>query len=103
MSSDDYESVQMRTYEIADGELDEFIEGWTTHVVPLREAMGFVVCGAWCDAERSTFTWVLGYHGQGSQAEAEKAYQERKARGAANNDPSRYVTSASLRDMQRIH
>jgi hypothetical protein len=39
-------TTQLRIYTIAEGSLDEFVEGWRRGVRPFREGQGFIVDGA---------------------------------------------------------
>ena len=62
---------QLRRYQIAPGKLDEFVEGWTSGVVPLREQFGFRVRGAWSIPESSEFVWIISYDGPDGLAAAD--------------------------------
>jgi hypothetical protein len=38
---------QLRIYRAKTGELDQFVDEWREHVLPLRKAKGFDVLGPW--------------------------------------------------------
>lgn len=52
-------TVQLRTYTIREGLLEEWAARWRESVVPLRLKLGFGIGGAWLDHERSRFVWVI--------------------------------------------
>jgi hypothetical protein len=88
----------LRIYTIRPGELDEWLEEWRDHVVPLRRAAGFEVLGAWATEEAAeepaTFTWLLGYDGPGSLEAANADYYHSPKRQALEPDPARHIAEA---------
>jgi len=88
----------LRIYTIRPGELDEWVEEWREHVVPLRRAAGFDVLGAWATEETAdepaTFTWLLGYDGAEGLEAASAAYYHSPERQALEPDPARHIAEA---------
>jgi hypothetical protein len=84
----------LRIYTIKPGELEDWIEEWRTHVLPLRRRLGFEVLGAWVSEEESTFTWLLGYEGPDGLAAANAAYYDSPERAALDPDPARHIAEA---------
>jgi hypothetical protein len=80
---------QVRRYRIRDGKLSEFAELWRDAVVPLREAYGFEVQGAWALEVTGEFVWVVG-HATGF-ASADEAYYHSDERKALDPDPATYI------------
>ncbi len=81
--------LRLRIYEIRPGELDEWVDEWTRHVLPLRRKLGFGVLGAWVADEESTFVWLLGRE-HGYEA-ADRAYYTSDERRALTPDPARHI------------
>jgi hypothetical protein len=86
---------QLREYTIEDGRLDDFIEEWREHVLPLRLSLGFSVLGPWVDRRDNRFVWLLGFDGD-SRA-ADEAYYRSPERKALDPDPARLIA-----DFRRI-
>jgi NIPSNAP len=84
----------LRIYTIKPGEMDEWVEEWRTHVLPLRRTLGFTVLGAWVSDDDDTFTWLLGYEGPGGIEAANTAYYESPERAALDPDPARHIAEA---------
>ena len=91
---------QLRTYRIADGELERFTQEWREHVVPLRESHGFRVDGAWTDTEMSGFIWVISHDGNFAAADA--AYFASDERKALDPDPARLIQSTETRMLRPV-
>lgn len=90
---------QLRVYEITPGRLAEFTVLWREEIVPLRRSFGFEVQGAWSDAARSEFVWVVGH---ADFARAEKEYYASPARSAMSADPASFIVSADLRMLESV-
>jgi hypothetical protein len=87
--------IQLRDYRIRHGQMDAWIAGWKSHVVPLREEAGFQLIGAWLDAQDDRFVWLLGYSGaEGFQAADDRYYASRKRRDL-RPDPSELIEGAT--------
>ena len=43
--------AQVRTYQVSDGDMEEFVVLWRRHIVPARTAHGFQVLGVWHDLQ----------------------------------------------------
>lgn len=80
---------QLRIYRIREGELDDWVAEWTTHVEPLRRRFGFHVLGPW--VEGPTFVWLLGYAGSDGFAAANERYYASAERKAVDPDPARHI------------
>ncbi|WP_020499259.1 hypothetical protein [Sciscionella marina] len=50
--------VELRTYEVAEGGMDAFIE-WFHGLVPIRERYGYRILFAFADREANRFTWAV--------------------------------------------
>lgn len=81
--------VQLRRYRIREGKLRQFVEGWKSGVVPLREKFGFMFLGAWTLPESNEFVWVIGY--EGDFEAADRSYYESSERKRLSPDPARYI------------
>jgi hypothetical protein len=90
----------LRTYRIAEGELEGFTREWREHVVPLREAHGFRVDGAWTVPDENGFVWVISHDGD-FQA-ADRAYFASDERTALDPDPARLIESTETRMMRPV-
>jgi hypothetical protein len=80
---------QLRIYRIKEGELEEWVDEWTTHVAPLRRRLGFQVLGPWIEGR--TFVWLLGYGGDDGLAAANRRYYESDERKSLEPDPARHL------------
>lgn len=65
---------QLRIYHLKDDKMDEFIEGWRTYIVPLRERFGFKVVAALKSKETNEFVWIIGYDGTDGFKAADTRY-----------------------------
>lgn len=86
--------IQLREYRIRHGQMNAWIAGWKSQVVPLRNEAGFRVIGAWVDAQDDRFVWLLGYSGaDGFQAADDRYYASQKRR-ELQMDPAALVEEA---------
>jgi NIPSNAP len=85
---------QLRMYVIKPGEMSEWIDEWSTHVVPLRRQHGFEVVGAWTIDGEDRFVWILRYAGTKAWAEADADYYGSPERKALVPNPARHVASS---------
>lgn len=92
----------LRIYTIKPGELDDWVEEWRAHVLPLRLRLGFTVLGAWVSEEESTFTWLLGYDGPDGLEAANAAYYDSPERAALDPDPARHIAEARQLAVQAL-
>jgi hypothetical protein len=95
-------TVQVRTYRVRDGLLDEWVEKWRTLVVPLRRDLGFEVHGSWVDRERGAHIWVVSYDGEGTFEEANQRYWASPRREALGLDPGDYLVAEDVRDVEEV-
>jgi len=82
---------QLRMYTIKEGQMDEFVKGWSEGIYPLRLQHGFKVDGAWIMKDENKFVWILTYDGLGDWEARNKAYHESPERKALNPDPARLI------------
>lgn len=78
---------QLRTYQIKEGQMEDFLALWRDHVVPARTAHGFRVLGAWNDARDGTFVWVVGHDAPDGWEAAEQAYYDSPERQSVPRNP----------------
>jgi hypothetical protein len=83
---------QLRDYVIAEGHLDDFVEAWTSGVLPLRRGAGFEV-QAWTVPGESRFVWLLAYDGPGTFAAADDAYYDTPTRATLDPDPAQWIVA----------
>jgi hypothetical protein len=88
--------LQLRDYRIRQGRMDDWIAGWESAVVPLRQQAGFVIVGAWVDRPHDRFVWLIGYSGADGFVAAEGRYHASSARVALRPNPSDFVDVATL-------
>lgn len=86
--------VQLREYKIQDGQMDAWIAGWTTGVVPLRQELGFEIIGAWVDRRNDRFVWLVGYSGADGFDAADARYYASPRRAALRPEPSELIEEA---------
>src|SRR5262245_3879464 len=82
---------QLRMYTIKEGQMDEFVKGWSKGIYPLRLQQGFKVDGAWVMKDENKFVWILTYDGPDSWDARNKAYYESPERKALNPDPAQLI------------
>ncbi len=88
--------IQLRDYRVRHGHMDDWIEGWESGVVPLRQQEGFVIVGAWVDREHDRFVWLVGYSGADGFAAAEARYHASTERLSVDPNPSDFIREATL-------
>lgn len=86
--------IQLRDYRIRQGQMDSWIAGWKSAIVPLREDEGFRVIGAWVDAEHDRFVWLIGYSGDDGFEAANDRYYASPRRKALHPEPSEFIEEA---------
>ncbi len=87
---------QLRMYVIKPGEMEAWIDEWSTQLVPLRRRYGFEVLGAWTTDGtdgKDRFVWILHLAGPKSWADAEADYYGSPERKALSPDPARHIAS----------
>jgi hypothetical protein len=82
--------------------MDEFVALFVDHIVPVREALGFKVLGAWNDPADDTFVWVVGHEAPDGWEAAEAAYYDSPERAALPRDPAELVASAQTRVLHTV-
>jgi hypothetical protein len=86
--------LQLRDYRIRHGQLDAWITAWKAHIVPIREATGFQVMGAWADRDNDRFVWVLRYDGADGFRAADARYYASPERLGLRPDPAELIDEA---------
>jgi hypothetical protein len=80
--------------------MDEFLREWREIIVPMREAHGFRVVGAWTIPETNGFVWVISHDGDFEAAD--QGYYTSDERKALDPDPARNIESADTRLMRPV-
>lgn len=93
---------QLREYTIKPGEMDEWIQEWRSHIVPLRVKAGFKVLGAWRVDGTDQFVWIISYDGPNEWKDADADYYTSPERKALNPDPARHLASTTQRLMSPV-
>src|SRR3978361_1784108 len=62
-------TVQLRRYDIIPGELDAFVEWWTTRLEPGRSAFGYTLLFAYVLRETNEFVWAVSAPGDAAAFE----------------------------------
>jgi hypothetical protein len=88
--------IQLRDYQVKPGHMDDWVAGWETGIVPLRQQEGFQIIGAWVDRAHDRFLWLVGYSGADGFASAEARYHALPKRLAQQPNPSDFIKTASL-------
>ncbi len=85
---------QLRIYTIKEGKMEEWLDGWTRGVLPLRRKFGFRVDGAWVVRGENRFVWVLTYDGGGGFETRDADYYASPERKALSPDPAPLIEKA---------
>jgi hypothetical protein len=95
--------TQLRDYRIREGRLDQFIEEWRTHLVPLRREYGFAIAGAWRVINESRFVWLLAYPGDRDAFDsADQRYYADPKRINLRPDPARLIEEPIQSDLSEV-
>ena len=86
--------IQLRDYRIRHGQMDAWLAGWKSGVLPLRRQAGFQVIGAWVDSDHDRFVWLLGYAGADGFEAANARYYASQQRVALRPEPSELIEAA---------
>ncbi len=89
--------MEMRRYTLKEGAREEFLRVFREVILPLRQAHGFRILGAYLLDER-TFLWFVGH--EGDFKEAEKAYYQDPRR--LEVDPRRYIEAMETRFVEAL-
>ncbi len=95
-------TYQLRTYVLVPETADEFVRLWERDLVPLRQAHGFHVVGAWRAPERDEFAWLVRWDGAGTFQDGERGYLEARDRAGLGWNPKDYIESMDLRLIEAI-
>ncbi|WCB96627.1 hypothetical protein DSM104299_05392 [Baekduia alba] len=94
--------VQVRTYTIKPGAMEEFVALWRDHIVPARRAHGFAVLGAWNDPEDGTFVWAVGHAAPDGWGPAEQAYYDSPERQGLPRNPADLMAGAHTKVLHPV-
>ncbi|MGC4750530.1 NIPSNAP family containing protein [Micromonospora sp. DT201] len=94
-------TVQIRTYTVRAGLLDEWVDRWQRLVVPLRHDLGFEIHGSWKDRARNQHIWVISHEGPESFDEANAAYWASERRKTLGLDPDDYLVGEETREVEQ--
>ena len=94
--------TQLRDYRIRPGHMDDWINGWSRGIVPLRARAGFVIVGAWVDRAHGRFVWLVGYDGVDGFEAADQRYYSSPDRLTLSPDPSDLIEHATQDMVERI-
>ena len=81
---------QLRIYTVRAGEMEDWLDEWHRHVLPLRRRFGFEVVGPWVIDGEDRFVWILGFGGE-DWAAADAAYYKSEERRSIVPDPARHL------------
>src|SRR5207245_7471436 len=94
--------TQLRTYTIAPGKMDLFVEAWKQGVVPLRRKHGFEIDGAWVDRGANRFVWLLSYDGPEGFEARDAAYYASPERAVLAPDPAEHIVGSEHRFVELV-
>jgi hypothetical protein len=92
---------QLRVYRIAEGHLDDFVAEWRHAVLPLRDRFGFSG-QAWTVRDEDMFVWLIRFDGEGTFADADRAYYASSERAALDPDPARWIVENTTLDLEPV-
>ncbi len=84
-------TIQLRTYTIRPGSMEQWVIEWKEQVKPLREKLGFAIQGAWTVPETSQFVWIMAYNGPKKWEDLDAAYFTAPERKAMDPNPARLI------------
>lgn len=97
--------TQLRDYRIVAGAMEAWVEAWRSRIVPIREACGFSIDGAWTVAGEDRFVWLLSHPGDWDDFEAaDGRYFASPERASLDPDPAGLIESQAnvrLQDVMR--
>jgi hypothetical protein len=95
-------TLQLRSYQIKPGLMDDWLSLFHSAVAPLHEKYGLPVRGAWVDRQSNTFTWVREFTGEGTAEEQEARYRSTDERARVLGDrPKEFIESMVVREVER--
>jgi hypothetical protein len=94
--------IELRDYRIRHGQMDAWIAGWKSAVVPLREKAGFHLIGAWVDRQNDRFIWLIGYAGDGDFETANNRYYGSDKRVSLQPNPADLVEEAKAVKVETV-
>lgn len=94
--------IELRDYRIRHGQMDAWIAGWKTGVVPLRQEAGFRIIGAWVDRQHDRFVWLIGYAGADGFEAANDRYYASQKRASLQPEPSELIEEARKAKVEAV-
>lgn len=93
--------AQLRRYQVKPGHMEDFVDLFEHHLLPVRELYGFTLLVAWRSEDDAEFGWVAGYRGDGHFESADKAYYDSPER-AALPDPMQHLDDVDTRMVETL-
>jgi hypothetical protein len=82
--------------------MEEYIDNWRIHFVPVRERLGFEIVGSWINRDAYEFVWLVSHADPLGFAHAEAAYYASADRAAITWDPKPYIEVMDLRILDPV-
>ncbi len=83
--------LQLRTYTLTPGSLEQWTTIWRDQIKPIRERLGFSVPAAWEVPQKNQFIWLMQFDGPGDWATQDKAFHDSPERKAMTPDPAELI------------
>jgi hypothetical protein len=97
-------ALQLRIYDIKQGEMEGWLELFREKVVPMHAKYDMPVRKAWVAPERSQFVWIRELIGTGTPEEQEKRYRESDERAEVIGDePKRFIEGMEIRVVDPVY
>lgn len=97
-------SLQLRIYDIKQGEMDDWLKLFHERVAPLHAKYDMPVRGAWVVPDRSQFVWFRELVGTGTPEEQELRYRESDERAQLIGDePKRFIENMEVRVVESVY
>ncbi|HLF90470.1 MAG TPA: NIPSNAP family protein [Anaerolineales bacterium] len=83
--------LQLRTYTLHPGNLNEFVQLFHDQIAPLRQKVGFTIAAAWTAPETNQFIWLMAYEGSDDWETMNRKYFDSPERAAMSPNPSELI------------
>jgi len=83
--------IQLRTYTLHPGKLNEFVQLFRKQIAPLRLKVGFTITAAWTAPETNQFIWLMAYEGKEDWETLDRKYFDSPERAAMSPNPSALI------------
>lgn len=96
-------ALQLRIYNIKQGEMDRWLELFHNKITPMHAKFDMPVRSAWVAPDRSQFVWIRELIGEGTAEEQEKRYRESEERAQVIGDePKRFIEAMEVRVIEPV-